>query len=160
MTSGVVPGRKGRLHGWDLKLRTLLVAIAFAFGSAALATTAMSSPYNFFEPSAEPAVSQPEAPARSKRPVHDPQTHAKPAAHGERKNARAADGPKGATTRTPEGGPIFGSPSLGVETSPTIKQRSLSGDVADPERDLNICPVRQNWLPSFLGLSLKAPFSW
>ena len=121
-----------------------------AFTTVFVARIAAAEPYNFFESSTSPTVSQSkQSPATS----HHPNSSAR----DEHKNAAREGGPKKNTT---PGGPVFGSPSVGVETSTTLKQRSLSGDVADPERDLNVGPVHQNWRPSFLGLSLKAPFSW
>ena len=56
--------------------------------------------------------------------------------------------------------PGFGPLSIGVETDRAVKQRSLSGGEADPDRDLSIGSPHQRSLPSFLGLSLKSQFSW
>src|SRR5262249_17608482 len=129
-------------------------ALVLAFTTVFVARIAAAEPYNFFESSTSPTVSHSKpSPVKSQRS----RTHPNSPARDEHKNAAPEGTPKRDTT---PGGPVFGSPSLGVETSTTLKQRSFSGDVADPERDLNVGPVHQNWRPSFLGLSLKAPFSW
>jgi len=51
----------------------------------------------------------------------------------------------------------FGSLSLGVETDPKVKPRSLAGGEMDFDREPG---VRSKYEPWFLGLSVKSPFSW
>jgi len=53
--------------------------------------------------------------------------------------------------------PLLGPFSLGVETDPKVKRRSLRGGEYDPERDGDQSKGLQ---PPYLGFSLKAPLSW
>jgi hypothetical protein len=53
--------------------------------------------------------------------------------------------------------PLLGPFSLGIETDPKVKPRSLRGGEYDPERDGD---QSKGLRPSFFGLSLKSPLSW
>jgi hypothetical protein len=53
--------------------------------------------------------------------------------------------------------PLLGPFSLGIETDPKIKPRSLAGGEVDFEREPG---VRSKYDPTYLGLSIKSPFSW
>lgn len=127
----------------------MVAGVGLAFITAVVGRTAAAEPYNFFEPSEKTAVSQSKPPLRSSR------SQAQTSNRRENHNKGAA-AEKNTTPRTL----VVGSPSIGVETTTAVKRRSLHGEEADPERDLNMGPVRQNLLPPFLGLSLTAPFSW
>jgi len=52
---------------------------------------------------------------------------------------------------------VLGPFSVGVETDPKVKRRSIRGGEYDPERDGDQSKGLQ---PPYLGFSLKAPFSW
>ena len=47
--------------------------------------------------------------------------------------------------------------SVGVETDPNVKPRSIAGGEFDFDREPG---VRSNYGPLYFGLSLKSPFSW
>jgi hypothetical protein len=66
-------------------------------------------------------------------------------------------GPVGAADKSLDQRPLLGPFSLGVETDPKVRRRSIRGEEYDPERDGD---QTKGFRPSFLGLSLKAPLSW
>jgi hypothetical protein len=66
-------------------------------------------------------------------------------------------GPVGAADKSLDQRPLLGPFSLGVETDPKVKRRSIRGGEYDPERDGD---QTKGFRPSFLGLSLKSEFSW
>jgi len=80
--------------------------------------------------------------------------------HKEHKNelaVRHATGPAGPADKSLERRPLLGPFSLGVETDPKVKRRSIRGEEYDPERDGD---QTKGFRPSFLGLSVKSEFSW
>jgi hypothetical protein len=66
-------------------------------------------------------------------------------------------GPVGSADKSSEQRPLLGPFSLGVETDPKVKRRSIRGGEYDPDRDGD---QTKGFRPSFLGLSLKSQFSW
>jgi hypothetical protein len=138
-------------QGKTWKLRYLRGPVAVALIMTIAVGTAGASPYNFFDPPAKPADIQPKPPTHTKGRLAPHKSGGE-----DKKQVATQPRPRNAGPRRLE----FGDPSLGLETDAAVKRRSLSGDIADPERDLNIGPPRQNRLPPFLGLSLKTPFSW
>jgi hypothetical protein len=66
-------------------------------------------------------------------------------------------GHAGSADKSSEQRPLFGPFSLGVETDPKVKRRSIRGGEYDPDRDGD---QTKGFRPSFLGLSLKSQFSW
>ena len=69
----------------------------------------------------------------------------------------ASTGNVGSADKSSNQPPLFGPFSLGVETDPKVKRRSIRGGEYDPERDGD---QTKGFRPSFLGLSLKSQFSW
>jgi hypothetical protein len=69
----------------------------------------------------------------------------------------AAGNPAAPADKSLDQRPLLGPFSLGVETDPKVKRRSIRGGEYDPERDGDQSRGLQ---PSYLGFSLKAPFSW
>lgn len=65
--------------------------------------------------------------------------------------------PGGSADKSLDQRSLFGPFSLGVETDPKVKPRSIRGGEYDPERDGD---QSKGLRPSFLGLSLKSQFSW
>ena len=90
---------------------------------------------------------------------------ARPAAHKttapkDQKNepaARPATAPTGSVDKSLERRPLFGPFSVGVETDPKVKPRSLAGGEVDFEREPGVRSKNDPW---FLGLSFKSPVSW
>jgi hypothetical protein len=70
---------------------------------------------------------------------------------------RPATSPAGSADKPSERRPLFGPFSVGVETDPKVKARSIRGGEYDPERDGD---QARGLRPPFLGLSLKSQFSW
>jgi hypothetical protein len=66
-------------------------------------------------------------------------------------------GHAGSADKSAEQRPRFGPFSLGVETDPNVKRRSLRGGEYDPDRDGDLTT---GFRPPYLGLSLKSQFSW
>jgi hypothetical protein len=69
----------------------------------------------------------------------------------------AAVSPPAAADKSLDQRPLLGPFSLGVETDPKVKRRSIRGGEYDPDRDGDQSKGLQ---PPYLGFSLKAPFSW
>ena len=63
----------------------------------------------------------------------------------------------GTADKSSEQRPGLGPFSLGVETDPKVKPRSLAGGEVDFDREPG---VRSKSDPWYLGLSIKSPFSW
>jgi hypothetical protein len=63
----------------------------------------------------------------------------------------------GSADKSSEQRPGLGPFSLGVETDPKVKPRSLAGGEVDFDREPG---VRSKSDPWYLGLSIKSPFSW
>jgi hypothetical protein len=78
-------------------------------------------------------------------------------AHKHELAARPATAPGGPADKPLERRPLLGPFSVGVETDPKVKRRSIRGGEYDPERDGD---QSKGFRPSFLGLSLKSEFSW
>ena len=107
-----------------------------------------------------PARNESANPTRSRRAIQStPQNQTK---GKERRKAVTtnSDANVKSDTKSLERRPVFGPLSVGIETDQSVKQRSLSGGEADPDRDLSIGAPHRSLLPSFLGLSLKSQFSW
>jgi hypothetical protein len=134
----------------------VLVAVALKAAPAASEPTA--------SPGAHAKAGTPSAAHRSANRAHPkaarPAPH-KATAHKEHKHELAVR-PAAAAAVTPaekslEQRPLFGPFSLGVDTEPKVKRRSIRGGEYDPERDGD---QTKGLRPPFLGLSLKSQFSW
>jgi hypothetical protein len=68
----------------------------------------------------------------------------------------ATDNPAAAADKSLDQRSLLGSFSLGVETDPNVKPRSIRGGEYDPERD----GEPKGYRPPYVGFSLKAPLSW
>ena len=81
--------------------------------------------------------------------------------HQEHKRDLAGQPASGAHAGSADKSHVRSSPlgpfSLGVETDPKIKARSLAGGEVDIEREPGVRSKNDPW---YLGLSIKSPFSW
>jgi hypothetical protein len=77
--------------------------------------------------------------------------------HKEHKNEVATRPATASPDKSLQQRPLLGPFSLGIETDPKIKPRSLAGGEVDFEREPG---VRSKYDPTYLGLSIKSPFSW
>jgi hypothetical protein len=99
--------------------------------------------------SATKAHAKPLRPAPHKTTLHND--------HKKEAGTRPVTTPAGSGDKSLERPPLFGPFSVGVETDPKVKPRSIRGGEYDPERDGD---QTKGLRPSFLGLSLKSQFSW
>jgi hypothetical protein len=69
----------------------------------------------------------------------------------------ATGGPAAPADKSVDQRSLLGPFSLGVETDPKVKRRSIRGGEYDPERDGD---QSKGLRPPYVGFSLKAPLSW
>jgi len=130
--------------------------------ASALLAAALTTPAAPAEPQASAAPAHGSTKASKHKHATKPAPHKETTRHEHNKDvaAKPAHEPKPASDKASERRPLFGPLSLGVETDPAVRRRSLTGGEADPDRDPLIGQPKQGLLPSFLGLSVKSEFSW
>jgi hypothetical protein len=130
---------------------------------AVAAQAALAAPDHTPSSSATAKAGTPSAAHRSAKKAHPKPVRAaphKPVVHKDQKKearTRPAAAPAGSGDNSAEGRSFFGPFSVGVETDPKVKPRSIRGGEYDPERDGD---QAKGLRPPFLGLSLKSQFSW
>ena len=102
----------------------------------------------------------PPAAHRSANKAHPKTVRAAPKATVQtdhKKQAGTTPNPAGSRDQSLDRRSSLGPFSLGLETDPKVKARSIRGGEYDPDRDGD---QSKGFRPSFLGLSLKSQFSW